>query len=94
MEPFRPDFEYDPEKSRSNLEKHGIDFRTAERLWLDTALLSIPARTWGEARYMGIGRLGGVTWSAIFTIRNSRIRLISVRRSRPSEQALYEDQRI
>ena len=26
-------FEFDPEKSRSNLEKHGIDFVDAQKLW-------------------------------------------------------------
>lgn len=29
------DFEYDPEKSLQNKQKHGIDFEEAQMLWLD-----------------------------------------------------------
>ena len=28
-------FEFDPDKSQNNLEKHGIDFQGAQRLWSD-----------------------------------------------------------
>jgi len=39
------DFEYDPDKSRANKAKHGIDFEEAQALWDDPDLLEIPART-------------------------------------------------
>lgn len=54
-------FEFDENKSLSNLEKHGIDFESAKKLW-----------------------------TAIFTTRGENIRIISVRRSRVSEQRVYE----
>lgn len=54
-------FEYDENKSQSNLAKHGIDFVQAQELWNDHDLLEIP-----------------------------NIRIISVRRSRTQEVALYE----
>ena len=38
-------FEYDPEKSRLNKAKHGIDFEEAQALWRDDMLLEAPART-------------------------------------------------
>jgi uncharacterized DUF497 family protein len=34
--------------------------------------------------------IGGVTWTAIGTIRGENIRLISVRRARREERELYE----
>jgi uncharacterized DUF497 family protein len=39
---------------------------------------------------MLVARLKGKVWSAIFTEREDRIRIISVRRARTSEEAIYE----
>ena len=83
-------FEFDPRKSAANLEKHGIDFVEAQRLWEDPALLEIPARTEDEPRWLIIGRIDGKLWSAVVTSRSDAIRIISVRRSRDDEVALYE----
>ncbi|MEO7086808.1 MAG: BrnT family toxin [Gemmatimonadaceae bacterium] len=84
------DFEFDDAKSRSNKEKHGIDFIDAQRLWLDDRLLEVQARTDDEPRFVAIGRIAGAHWSAVITYRDGRVRLISVRRSRTEEVALYE----
>lgn len=84
------DFEYDPQKSKSNLEKHGIDFEQAQRLWEDVNLVEITAKTIDEPRSLVIGKIGGKHWSAVITYRESIIRIISVRRSRNSEVSLYE----
>ncbi|MEJ2689980.1 MAG: BrnT family toxin [Deltaproteobacteria bacterium] len=83
-------FEFDPHKSIVNKEKHGIDFQEAQALWDDPDLLEIPARTTDEPRYLVIGRISGAHWSGIITYRNGSIRIISVRRSRKEEVALYE----
>ncbi|WP_416358354.1 BrnT family toxin [Aureimonas phyllosphaerae] len=85
-------FEYDPEKSISNLAKHGIDFDEAKRLWDDPRLFVFKVQTENELRLIGIGRIGDLDWSAIFTPRNGGIRLISVRRSRKLEVERYEGQ--
>ena len=83
-------FEFDERKSRTNAVKHGIDFIAAQALWDDPDLIEIPARTNDEPRLLVIGRIDGKHWSAVVTRRGERIRLISVRRSRPEEVALYE----
>ena len=70
------DFEFDEGKSRSNKSKHGIDFVEAQALWLDERLLEIRARTEDEPRYLVIGRIGQLAWSAIIAYRKQRIRLI------------------
>ena len=88
------DFEYDPDKSRRNREKHGVDFEQAQALWNDPDLLEIPARTVDEPRFLVVGRMEGRHWSAVITYRNGRIRLISVRRARKEEVALYENESI
>ena len=70
--------------------KHGIDFLAAQDLWNDPMLLEIPARTDDEPRYLVIGLIAEKHWSAVITYRGTNIRLISVRRARTEEVALYE----
>ena len=83
-------FEFDESKSQANLSKHGIDFVDAQALWNDPRLLEISAKTEDEPRYLVIGLINGKHWSAVLTYRGANIRLISVRRSRTEEVALYE----
>ena len=84
-------FEFDIVKSESNRDKHGIDFEEAQQLWGDTMLLEISAKTEGEPRFLVIGQILDKHWSAVITYRGTSIRLISVRRSRTEEVALYEN---
>ena len=83
-------FEYDEDKSRANLEKHGIDFLAAQELWNDPSALEIQARSESEPRFILLGLIRNKHWSAVFTYRGENIRLISVRRSRTREIELYE----
>lgn len=85
-----PNFEFNSNKSESNRHKHGIDFEQAQALWNDPLLLEIPAKLEDEPRFLVIGIIEKQHWSAIVTYRNANIRLISVRRSRKEEVALYE----
>ncbi len=83
-------FEYDERKSQSNLERHGLDFVDAQALWNDPYLLEIPTKTTDEPRFLVIGQIADKHWSAVVTPRNESIRIISVRRSRIEEVAIYE----
>lgn len=85
-----PVFEFDAAKSASNLAKHHIDLVEAQRLWNDPMLLEIEAKTEDEPRYLVIGIIDGKHWSAVITYRGPTVRLISVRRARVEEVALYE----
>lgn len=86
------EFEFDNDKSSKNKEKHGIDFFEAQLLWEDPDRVVIPARTTDEPRYLLIGKIDEKCWSAVFTHRYETIRIISVRRSRNEEVAIYESQ--
>lgn len=84
------EFEFDRAKSAANREKHGIDFVAAQALWKVFGVsgrLPFPL----EERWLRLARLGGRTWGAVFTTRDGRIRLISVRRARRDEEELYEN---
>lgn len=83
-------FDFDPKKSESNLEKHGIDFVDAQAIWQDSDFIEVVARSDDEPRALVVGMIGGRHWSAIITYRSDTIRIISVRRSRDSEVTLYE----
>ncbi|OLT48239.1 toxin [Saccharomonospora sp. CUA-673] len=84
------DFEFDARKSELNRDKHGIDFVAAQELWEDPGYIEVPARGVDEPRWLVIGRLDGKHWSAVVTYRGARTRIISVRRARDVEVAIYE----
>ncbi len=84
------EFEFDVEKNQSNLEKHGIDFLEAQKLWKDPDFVELKAKTTDEPRYIVIGKINKKYWSAITTVRGKKIRIISVRHARKSEVRIYE----
>ncbi|MGJ3254031.1 MAG: BrnT family toxin, partial [Elainellaceae cyanobacterium] len=51
------EFEFNPQKSQSNQQKHGIDFVEAQRLWMDVDRIEIPARTEDETRFLVIAKI-------------------------------------
>ena len=84
------EFEFDKHKSHINKKKHGIDFNEAQDLWEDPERIEIPAKTSDEPRFIVVGKISDKHWSAIFTYRDEKIRIISARRSRQEEIEIYE----
>ena len=86
------EFEYDPAKNEMNMDKHGIDFENAKALWNDPRALLIELGYKDEKRFALIAELGESKklWTAIFTKRSEKIRIISVRRARQDEGERYE----
>lgn len=78
-------FEFDADKSRLNLQKHGISLEEARELWLAPGV-ELEARSSTEPRWMRISVWRGKYYSCFYTIREGRIRLISARRSRETEK--------
>jgi uncharacterized DUF497 family protein len=84
------EFEFDLAKSAGNQTKHGLDFDQAQALWQDPDGLVIPSRQAGEPRKLLVAKAVGKLWTAIFTERGGKTRIISVRRARDNERHLYE----
>ena len=84
------EFEFDEAKSLANCAKHGIDFVAAQHSGSTSSSIEIPAKTTDEPRSVVIGVIGTKHYSAVITHREGRVRMISVRRSRPEEVAFYE----
>jgi uncharacterized DUF497 family protein len=85
-------FEFDPEKSQVNLVKHGINFDQAQTLWRDPEGLCVPSKYPRESRKLWIAAREGKLWTAIYTEREGKIRIISVRRSLENERNAYYEQ--
>ena len=83
------EFEFDPEKSKSNQLKHELDFIQAQGLWDDPWRIVIPARCTDENRWLMVAVLEGIYWTVIYTIRNKKVRIISVRKARDNEKKIY-----
>ena len=85
------EFEYGHTKSQRNQAKHGIDFQRARALWEDPRRVEFVARFSDEPRWGIVAQLDNRIWTAIYTTRKDRIRIISVRRARKYEETLYYD---
>ena len=83
-------FEFDPEKSRLNKERHGLDLAWAQELWDETHVI-IPAKNvTGESRCLILAKVGGRCYAAVFTRRDEAIRLISCHRADRRLERVYE----
>lgn len=93
-------FEWDPDKERINIEKHGIDFETAAKVFNDYLRYEIHDEKhsgynkygdW-EDRYITIGLVHKVLY-VVYTIRGTKsneiIRMISARAALPKEREKY-----
>ena len=67
-----------------------VRFVEPQDLWDDPDLLEVPAKTEDESRSLVIGGIHDKHGSAIVTYRRGKTRIISVRRAREEERALYE----
>lgn len=85
-------FEWDDEKNKSNIRKHGFDFADAWEIFEAPLLAALDDRQdYGEARWIGIGLLKGRIIVVVFTDREPEtIRLISVRKASSYERIKYE----
>lgn len=83
------EFEFDPAKSEGNKAKQGIDFVAAQALWYDPAKKTFAASYHEEVRLLTVGNIEGVLWTGVFTLRGSRIRIISVRWARKTERLIH-----
>lgn len=86
-------FEWDDEKDRKNIAKHGIAFRTAILVFQDQNRLEKfdEAHSLDEDRYLTIGEIGGtfMVVSVVYTERPEAIRIISARRATRAEKEEY-----
>ena len=88
-------FEWDPNKAATNLEKHGISFDEASTAFFDPLSSTIldPRDSDDETRFVLIGlTYSGRLVVVVHTDRGEAVRLISARLATRSERRTYEQQ--
>jgi len=80
--------EWDNAKCRSNIVKHGFDFRDAESVF-DNLHVTIPSPYPQECRWLAIGMIGESCVTIIYTLRGLNRRIISIRKARGNERNHY-----
>ncbi|HLA06756.1 MAG TPA: BrnT family toxin [Anaerolineales bacterium] len=88
------DYEWDPEKARFNLRKHGVSFADATAALEDERALTLEDDHLDEQRFITIGAdaLGRIL-VVIYTYRSEAIRIISARNATPSERRYYQEEK-
>lgn len=88
-------FEWDDEKEKINIIKHGIDFSTAAKVFKDENRIELydEAHSEFEDRYITIGTIGDIAYvvMVVYTEREEAIRLISARKATSQERRMYYD---
>ncbi|MES2767055.1 MAG: BrnT family toxin [Bacteroidota bacterium] len=87
-------FEWDDDKSASNIAKHGISFTEATTVFYDTLAIEIddPAHSTDEIRTIMMGMSSnGKLLVVVYTERRNKYRIISARRATNHERKYYEE---
>jgi len=86
------EFEWDAQKARINLRKHGVDFADAATVLYDDHAITIIDERGGEDRFVSIGLDGlGRALVVVYTWRDGRPRLISARRATARKRRQYDE---
>ena len=83
--------EWDEEKCRANLQKHGLSFDDAWQVLAgDTITIPDERYDYGENRLITLGRLAGRVVVVVHVARGESIRIISMRKANAREQEIYQ----
>jgi uncharacterized DUF497 family protein len=85
-------FEWDEQKRKVNIHKHGFDFRDAWKVFKLPMLVALDDRQdYGEDRWIGIGMLNTRVVVMVFAERDGdTIRIISMMKATTNERIRYE----
>jgi uncharacterized protein len=86
------DFEWDDAKELANRKKHGLDFRTAAKVFLDPYVIEFDdCGADDELRFNAIGLVDGRMLFVSYTMREAAVRIISARGAEPHEKRKYHE---
>lgn len=89
------EFEWDPEKAKTNLRKHRVSFEEAAMVFSDTLSFTYDdeAHSQAERRYATLGMSNRRRVLVVaHTMRGEQIRIISAREATPTERKWYEEE--
>jgi uncharacterized DUF497 family protein len=83
-------YEHDPKKLAANVANHQVWFHEADGFEWETALIAVDGRKrYGETRFEAKGYIGLRLYVMIFTLRETALRIISLRKANPREMRRY-----
>ena len=83
-------YAHDPKKLAVNVAKHQVWFHEAEGFEWETAVILIDDRQrYSEARFKAAGYIGLRLFVMVFTLRETAVRIISLRKANVSEVNRY-----
>lgn len=82
-------FEWDENKRKINLEKHGIDFIDVISIFDDPDRIELEDNKKAETRFQTIGMVHDIVLFLVYTQRGRKKRIISVRRASKNERKAY-----
>ncbi|MBI2616574.1 BrnT family toxin [Candidatus Gottesmanbacteria bacterium] len=90
---MKTSFEWDEKKNSENVEKHGVDFETAQYAFIDPMRIVAEdtSHSKKEKRYYVFGKVKGGVLTVRFTYRANRIRIIGAGYWRKGKK-IYEKQ--
>jgi uncharacterized DUF497 family protein len=86
-------YEWDEDKRLSNLEQHGLDFRSAYLVYENPGKLTLKSPYSHEPRLVDIAEVEGRTVTLIYTLRREAVRCISFRYAKRKERRIYDEQK-
>ena len=90
LEEREMEFEWDENKNRENIKKHGISFKRAAKIFSGHVLEWIDSRyDYDEERIIALGRSFRTILYIIYTWRGDARRIISARRATKDERRKY-----
>lgn len=86
-------FEWDEQKNKFNLQKHGLTFEEAKEIFKEIVLTREDDRyDYGEERLISLGSLAGIAILVVVHVdRNDKTRIISARRANRTERKIYDN---
>ena len=93
-------FDWDPNKAKGNLKKHGVNFEQASTIFLDPGMISVfdTKHSEHEDRWATIGiDRNGILLVAVHTFQqvdadSCRIRIVSARKTTRKESKQYQEE--
>ena len=84
--------EFDPDKDARNRRMRGISLAESATLLQGFVVDRVDdRRDYGETRVVAIGKIAGVEFTCVYTLRGEAIRPISLRRASRKERHVYQE---
>lgn len=88
---MNPDISFDPAKSQRNEVERGLPFERVQELeWGSSLVREDMRKNYGERRFLVLGKIHGRLHALVFTPRNDKVHVISLRKANAREVKHYE----